>query len=465
MGGEASLSAHSSLLGAVAEGIEGVIGEGGQRADNTVRAYTRSVYCHTSREPVGYVNITILDGDVAVSSFWHWVTLNYDLFTSTPRYDITIHRSPPSWLNFLITTPIFIGYHDDGTNFTADSEAVQAFSCGVMCGNMRQIRYSAHVADWRRREMSCQTFEDLRAQIKGITGVTYSAFANHILKVSPDSYQRWTEQDKMINAHTSDNFTGLLEKPFQEFAKVVSDAQGKDNRIKTVSEWEWAQIREHYNTWKAHSHTSPVNPRVEIPHFSTISAVVKLLQWQDGQSARYPLNTKSIRRGRSCKVVRVNDESLVYRYAAIAKPTEATVRVRMFTSGDLEPIFLVPGQLMSSDGRTTDKFTRIQFNLAKYDKQILYGARVCNGYQSGNENVFVKVIPNATADHLSLIVDFTSVINESPFTEDPGAFYEDADENIKRITCNSYSDGKVWHVEYHNPEPGSRIGLYWSMIK
>ena len=315
--------------------------------------------------------------------------------------------------------------------------------------------------------MSCKNFGELRKQIKKITDIRYEIFANKdhgVLRVSKDTYLMWAKNDE-IGRNVGEKFEKIMES-YDEFNEAFHKAVTSypELREKSVSEDEWIKIHEHYIHWKDRKETqsSHLEPSTRL-HLSTFSLVLKMLRWKNQQTAApEPFYTKIIGTG---KRIPVYDEAVVYRSAILDSQVTTPFRMQMSSSGILEPIRILPESSNFGSGQQPPGYTRIYFEMAENDREILYGARIINGFQRGYEYVWGKTPDNTIADQFSLTVDFSEVIDSTPFTQCPKAAYIDPEDNREDIPCFRSPDAEVWHVKYEEElHPGAKIELAWSMI-
>lgn len=344
---------------------------------------------------------------------------------------------------------------------------------GVLCDiHWRTGCRNHHRREWRAwetLEMSCKNFRELRKQIYEITEIQYETFANKdhgVLRVCKDTYLRWAEMDE-LGRNVGNKFEKIMES-YDEFKKAFDEAATyyPDLRKKPVSEHQWIEIDEHYTHWKGWKETqSPhlgPSTHLRLPMFSL---VLKVLRWKNRQAnAGEPFYTQII----DGQKIDVYDESVMYRSGIldthVITPLNTTPEMLVSSSGTLEPIRILPE---SSDfgKRQPPGYTLIQFKMAENDREILFGARIINGFQRKYEYVWGKTPDNTIADRFLLTVDFSEVIDSTPFTQCPKAAYINPSREREDIPCFRSPDAEVWYVKYEEElHPGAKIELAWSMI-
>ena len=328
--------------------------------------------------------------------------------------------------------------------------------------------------------MSCKNFEDLRRQIKEITGIEHDTFANlndGVLRVHRDTYVRWAKENE-LGRNVGGEFEKIMES-YGDFSKSFREAAEKNPKLRknSVSEEQWNNIHEHYAHWndwkKTHS--------AQLDRLATSSVMFKILRWQNRHAvpSPNPFYTKTIGREGSSECIPVHDEAVVYRSATLHTPVAGPLETEIRTSGDLlEPIRIWPRHPEPEQGdsillndlggsRILDNLRgslRLSFKMTEEDHEILYGARIFNGFQKGWEFASGKTFNNMISDRFFLIVDFSVVIDTTPFTRCPQAVHIDVEGKRTKIEHFRSPDAEVWYAKYENLCPGSRINLEWSMI-
>ena len=328
--------------------------------------------------------------------------------------------------------------------------------------------------------MSCKNFKELMERIQEITEMRLDSIAL-VWGVSEDSLRIWSGEDKVGSGSAGREFTRRMNSKYKDLNDVFDMAKKSDpTKVHDISEEDWDEIQDHYKQWRKQQKTHSAQPEPPT-RLATSSVMFKILRWQNRQAvpSPNPFYTKTIGGEGSSECIPVHDEAVGYRSATLHTPVARTLETEIRTSGDLlEPIRIWPrhpepeqeDSIIQNDlggSRILDNLRgslRLSFKMTEEDHEILYGARIFNGFQKGWEFASGKTFNNTIADRFFLIVDFSAVIDTTPFTRCPQAVHIDMEGKRTKIKHFRSPDAEVWYAKYENLGPGSRINLEWSMI-